>query len=213
MRAVDQAGLRGERLLREAVGEFLAARLDRSLTQDDVARAVGVSRSELSRIERGLIVNVPVPLLARMHAAVGLELAVRSYPGSFVMRDAAHAALLERLHGRLHHTLRWRTEVPLPIPGDLRAWDAMILAPDWRMGVEAEMAPRDIQALDRRLSLKQRDANVAEIVLLLPPTRHNRSLLRAHGEILSQRFPIPGGRALELLGAGAPPGGSAMIVL
>jgi hypothetical protein len=49
--------------------------------------------------------------------------------------------------------------------------------------------------------------------LLLLDSRHNRDFLRAHGDILAERFPIPGRRTVELLRAGANPGGSSVILL
>ena len=44
-------------------------------------------------------------------------------------------------------------------------------------------------------------------------SRYNRSLVRDHAELLQSRFPLPGRRALELLGAGVAPGGSSLILL
>ncbi len=101
----------------------------------------------------------------------------------------------------------------MPITGDQRAWDALIRGEDWRCGVEAETRPRDLQALERRLALKLRDGGVDWLVLLLLDSRHNRALVREHAELLQQRFPLPGRRALELLGAGVAPGASSLILL
>ena len=122
---------------------------------------------------------------------MGLDLSIRAYPGGRPLRDAAHAALLERLHRRVHRSLGWATEVPLPITGDLRAWDALIRGEDWRCGVEAETRPRDLQALERRLTLKLRDGGVDWLVLLLLDSRHNRALVREHGEQLATAVPAP----------------------
>jgi hypothetical protein len=109
--------------------------------------------------------------------------------------------------------------VAFPNPGDQRAWDALISGVDpvsrdqWRIGVEAETHPNDLQALDRRLSLKERDGGADWIVLLLLASRYNRALIAAHGPVLRARFPLDGRRALELLGAGAPLGVNALILL
>jgi hypothetical protein len=70
-----------------------------------------------------------------------------------------------------------RTEVPLPIVGDLRAWDAVIRGVDWRRPVEAETVVDDIQALERRLALKVRDGGVDGVILVIADTPRNR---RAH---------------------------------
>jgi len=69
---------------------------------------------------------VPVVTLARCAGAVGLDLVARLYPGTQPIRDAAQVALLAGFRARLHRSLRWATEVPIPIPGDQRAWDATV---------------------------------------------------------------------------------------
>jgi transcriptional regulator with XRE-family HTH domain len=179
-----------------------------------VAKAVGVSESWISKVERALVVNVGVALLARVAAVVGLDLSLRLYPGGQPIRDARQASLLERLRRELNVVLRWRTEVPLPNPGDQRAWDGMVFGPAnvWRFGVEAETAPTDGQALVRRLALKARDAGVDGVLLLLPDTRQSRAFRREFGGLLKEDFPVAGSLALERLRAGESPGGSAMIV-
>lgn len=178
-----------------------------------VGAACDLSESEVSRIERGLRPRVTVRDLARLHAVVGLDLSMRSYPGGPPIRDAAQASLLEDLHVLVHRVLRWATEVPLPIHGDQRAWDAMISGPDWRIGVEAETAPTDSQALLRRLALKERDGSVDGVILLVRPTRQGRRFIAEAGPSLSAAFPLSGIRALELLRAGVQPEGNALIVM
>ena len=83
----------------------------------------------------------------------------------------------------------------------------------WTIGVEAETRPRDVQALKRRLALTQRDGGVDGLLLVLLDSRHNRALLRADADALAEQFPVPGRRALELLGAGIVPGGNAIVLL
>jgi hypothetical protein len=103
------------------------------------------------------------------------------------------------------------------LPGDRRAWDAVITdrggAPAWRVGVEAETRPRDLQALERRLAIKARDGNVDAVVLLLANTRHNRDLVQGREADWRERFPLAGRRALELLGARVKPPGDAIVLL
>jgi transcriptional regulator with XRE-family HTH domain len=158
--------------------ELHEARIDRAVSLAELGRVADLSPSQISRIERGLIRNLAIPTIARLLAAVGLDIVARAYPAGEPIRDAAHARLLASLHGRLHRSLAWRTEVPLPIRGDLRAWDAVIGGPGWRARVECETRPRDLQALERRLALKQRDGGMDFIILLLRDSAHNRELLR-----------------------------------
>lgn len=187
--------------------------MDRAITLRDVGAAVWLSASEISRIERGVVAELDLVLASRLLAAVGLELSVRVYPTGEPIRDAAHERLLSAFRGVLHPSLRWRREVPMPIPGDLRAWDAVVTGRGWSVGIEAELAPRDLQALQRRVALKLRDARLDGVVLLIPDTRRNRLLLREHADGLRDAFPVPGARTLELLRVGMPPPGSALVVL
>jgi transcriptional regulator with XRE-family HTH domain len=206
-------------MIRAAGEEFKRARTGSGLSQLAVAEAVGISRPTYGRLERGIASGVPVERIAAIASVLGLEASLRLFPNGDPIHDRAHVALLERLHARCHRSLVWRTEVPLPVAGDLRAWDALIrgthpvTANQWRVGVEAETRPNDVQALDRRLALKERDGGADWTILLLLASRHNRSLLAAHGSVIRTRFPLEGRRALELLGAGAPLGSNALIVL
>ena len=146
-----------------------------------------------------------------MGAAVGLDLSARLYPAGEPIRDVAHRALIERLRLRLHPSLTLLTEVPLPIPGDRRAWDAIIRGLDWQMPVEAETRPRDAQALDRRIALKLRDAGFDKVILLLLNSAHNRRLVASGA--LAGRYAIDGRSALARLAEGRDPGGSAVVLL
>jgi hypothetical protein len=147
---------------------------------------------------------------------VGLDLVVRTYPAGDPIRDRAQLALLERLRARLHPELRWRTEVPLGIAGDLRAWDAEIRgdAPaPWRARVEAETTIPDGQALERRISLKARDDPDGHVILLVSDTRANRTALRMLREDLREQCPLASRAVLTALGHGSNPGGSGVVVL
>jgi hypothetical protein len=167
----------------------------------------------VSRAERGLVPGARLIEVAELLSVVGLDLSCRAYPAGQPIRDAGHVALLAAFRSRLHRSLRWATEVPLPLPGDQRAWDAMVTGPDWRYGVEAETRPTDAQALERRLALKQRDGDVSGVLLVLPQTRAAADFVRAAATGLVDAFPVPSKRALELLGAGIDPSGNAIVVV
>jgi hypothetical protein len=178
-----------------------------------------MSYTTVGRIERAEYPSVTVAQLTRVGAAVGLDVRVRTYPGPDPIRDAAQVALMERLRGRLHPGLRFRTEVPLPLVGDLRAWDGWIsrLRPvadsGTSMPAEAETRIADVQGLLRRLMLKQRDASVAHALLVVADTTANRSAVRAARPTFDEHFPIPARHALAALAAGVHPGGSALVFL
>jgi transcriptional regulator with XRE-family HTH domain len=212
-RRVDAGAVRGRALTATVLAELRTARRDRGLGGADIARQIGMSQSQYSRIERGLTSSLSIELAAALLAAVGLDLSVRSYPGGEPLRDAAHVALLRRFKAEVHRSLRVLTEVAFPQPGDRRAWDVVVLGRDWRHGVEAETRPRDRQALERRLALKMRDGDVSSMSLLLLDSRYNRDFVRANEDVLRDRFPLPGRRALEALRDGSDPGGSSIILL
>lgn len=212
-RTLDRATRRAERNVRDLGSELRVARVTRGLSQEFVASALGVSAATVSRLERGASDDASVLMLHRAAAVVGLELSARLFAGGQPLRDGAHVSLLERLRVHLGPGLTWRTEVPLPIVGDQRAWDALIRAATFRMGVEAETRPTDAQALDRRLALKQRDGGVDHVCLLLADTRHVRAVIRLYGDQLRASFPVPGRAALGTLERGGDPGGSTVILL
>ena len=200
-------------LLTGAATELREARIAAGLSQRAVAEAAGVSHPTVSRIERGRSPEASLLVIARLSAALGLKPVFRLYPDGDPIRDVAHAQLLERLHARIHEQLRWRTEVPLPISGDRRAWDATIAGMGWVIGVEAETRIRDAQAVARRTNLKQRDGELDHVILLVAATRSNRHALAAAAGELGTAFPVSQRECLRALREGRNPGGSAIIVL
>ena len=124
-------------------------RIGAGLSQSDVAHVAGVSKAELSRIERGVAPWLTIDALCRIAMPLGLDVSVRFVPASEPLRDRAQQPLLGRLRARLASSLRWQPEAGIPLPGDRRAWDAMIHGQGWRLAVEAESRLHDIQALER----------------------------------------------------------------
>lgn len=213
-RAVTIGEAHGQAALASVCRELDDAIRTQGLSYAAVAADVGLSPSQVSRIARCESPDLSIVQASVLLASVGLDLSLKSYPTGRPVRDRAHLELLERLRIRLYRSLAWRTEVPVVRTGpDLRAWDAVIAGDGWADAVEAEVRLRDLQALDRRVALKQRDGAVDHVVLLVWNTRTNRDVLREFGSALRPNFPIPGERALELLQAGVHPGGNAVILL
>ena len=194
------------------VADCAAARRGAGLSQRRVASACGVNGSTLTRIESGATRAPDLRLLAAIAGCVGLDLRLRAYPAGDPIRDAGQQRLLGRLRARLHPSLVMRTEVPLPIEGDLRAWDAFIRGLDWCRPLEAETVVDDLQALERRLALKVRDGRVDGVILLIADTRRNRRAI-ASGPGAFQGFDRDARRVLRELAAGRDPGGSSLILL
>jgi len=195
------------------------ARVAAGLSLRIVGAAVGLSGPQVSRIERGLAPSVTVGQLSRIGAVVGLDVRVRAYPGGDPIRDAGQSRVIERLRRRISIRSRMRLEVPLPIPGDLRAWDVTIdrlvdQAGQHRdLRVEVETRITDVQALMRRLTLKMRDAEVEQILLVVADTPSNRRAVMAAWVSLVPHFPVSGRTALAALARGRHPGGSALVFL
>lgn len=175
-----------------------------------------MSYTQVGRIERAIHSNVSATQLVRIGAVVGLDIRIRAFPGATPLRDAAQLALLDRLRARLHADLTMRTEVPLPLDGDPRAWDAMIAGfrePAAKLPTEAETRIHDFQAQTRRIMLKCRDAGFDHVLLAIAATRTNRLAIREAGPAVAELFPISARLALGALAVGEHPGGSALVFL
>lgn len=189
------------------------ARMQHAISQAEVGKAVRISRSQVGRIERAEVPSLSLLVMARLLAVVGLELSARAYPVGPPIRDAAHRALLDRFRAVVAPSVAWRFEVPVGRAGDPRAWDAVMLVGRARVAVEAETRPRDVQALQRRLASKRRDdPEVTGVVLLLADTRHNRALVKEHGEALRAEFPTPPAFLKAALAQGRDPGASGVVL-
>jgi hypothetical protein len=183
------------------------------------ATSAGMSPAQAGRIERGELAAVRHEHLVRLGAAVGLDVRTNAYPGPDPIRDAGQAAVFRRLVPHLHSRLELRAEVPLPDPGDQRAWDGMTLGLLDPIGAtralpaEVETRLADGQAQLRRIALKVRDSGMDSVLVIVADTRRNRAALRELAPLLADDFPVPARKALAALRAGAHPGGSAIVLL
>lgn len=190
---------------RASIGrEFLLARSSAGLAQQQAADAVGISQSQYGRIERGEA-EAGLETLGAIAAVLGLDLRVQTYPGGPPIRDAGHVRALGRLRALLPGTYRWRTEVPLPLAGDQRAIDAMIVDPAIPAAFELESRLLDAQRTTRGCLLKARDAGLEVVVLVLPDTEHNRRAVAVGAATLRSAFPLTGREVLDALRQGRSP--------
>ena len=202
------------RLIRgEAGREIREARQASGLSLAVAGSAVGMSHSQLGRIERAALSNLTVDQLSRACAAVRLRLVVRAYTDGDPVRDAAQLGLIERFRRRVPASIQFRTEVPLPISGDRRAWDGLLRFPEGPVDVEAESRLRDIQAMERRLALKCRDGGVDRLILLVNDTAANRQVLRLQQVAIREQFPLSGRDVLAALAEGRAPAANGLVLL
>jgi transcriptional regulator with XRE-family HTH domain len=211
---LDEDGRRlADKIRGNLAADLRAARLAAGVSQKVAGAAVGMSHAQLGRIERGELEELTLEQACRAGVAVGLELGARFYPDRDPVRDAAQLKLLARFRARLPAGAQWDTEVPLPLPGDRRAWDGLLRLGGRRVGCEAETRLTDVQALERRLALKVRDGGADTVLLLVSDTAHNRRVLGAHREELRPLLPIDGREVLRALAAGHLPAENALLVL
>ena len=213
-RHLERALAQCRQLTAEAIREIRNARLATGLSRDEAGEAVGISRSQFGRAERGELEAVTVDQLCRMATAVGLKVSLRLYPDGDPVRDIAHIRLIERLAMRLAPSLTLRTEVPLHGVSDRRAWDAVLGGTGCRDAVEAETRLLDSQAVERRIALKLRDdVTIEHAFLLVADTRNNREALRASRELLRATFALDTREILGALAAGRCPGQGGIVIL
>lgn len=172
-----------------------------------------MQQTRVSRLERGEAPHAMLSEVNSVAAAVGLRLVVRCYPAGSPLRDAAQVALLEQLRVRLDRSWRWRTEVPVPVAGDLRAADAVIAGNGYQIVVEAWTRLTDLQAQTRAAQLKRQAFGEARLLILLADTAHNRAALREAAGSIRADFPFRTRGMLTALASGRDPGADGVVIL
>ncbi len=202
------------RLAEEAGREIVNARRSAGVSQRHVAAIAGISPSQLGRLERAQLLHPSLEVICRAARAAGFSASLKLYPQGTRLRDAGHLALLARFDKVVAPPLMTQREVGLPILGDQRAWDERLTDGRSNASVEGEVRLGDIQALQRRISLKQRDDPKAGVlILLVSDTVRNRRVLAEQREVLRAQFPLDGGGILRALRAGQVPRASGILLL
>jgi transcriptional regulator with XRE-family HTH domain len=212
-RPLDRGRARAASIARRIGAEIRRARISAGVSQRAAAEAVGMSHTTFGRIERGELGRVTVRQLALACAAVGLELKALAYLDGDPVRDSGQRRLLERFRVQLLPGTGWRTEVRVAGEGDLRAIDGVAGLRPRPTGVEAETHLDDIQALERRAMLKQRDSGISVLILLVADTRHNRGVLAIHREALRAAFPLDGRAVMQAVREGRTPRANGIVVM
>ena len=196
------------------IGEqFRTARLVRGLTLREVAVAIGSSASEISRRELGRSRRLTGEKLAVHAAAVGLKLSVGLWPVGGGVRDAAQARYIAAFVARVGRAWRVALEAPIPIAGDLRAIDILLVRRGTRVAVEVITRLADLQAQVRAAQLKARDLGATRLILVIAGTHANRQALEAVRASLVEAFDLDTRRVMADLARGVDPGRDAIVVL
>ena len=188
------------------------ARTNAGLGQRVAAEAAGMSHAQFGRIERAALTSLTFDQACRAGLAVGLRFSGRLHPDGDPVRDSAQLRLLDRFTALLPSFARVNREAPLPIPGDRRAWDALVTLDGRRAGCEAETHVRDVQALERKLALKLRDGAVDVVILVLADSRQHRQLLEHHRPALRDLLPLDNAQVRRALRAARLPEASGIVV-
>jgi DNA-binding XRE family transcriptional regulator len=195
--------------LDELAAELRQARRQAGLTQVRVAAALGVSHQTIHRHERGYR-GMRIDVVARHAAAVGLRLRIRAYPEGPPLRDAGQIELIRRFRAQLGEVGAWAFEVPIPRPGDPRAFDAVLRLPEGQVALEFITRLADAQAQLRAVRLKQRDAGIDRLLVIVQRTRANQRALGQAGSVLLE-FPAKARHLLAQLAAGEMPSSDGVI--
>jgi transcriptional regulator with XRE-family HTH domain len=217
-RAIDLAREDARRMAERVRTEVRDTRVALGLSQEEVGRAAGMSASAVSRFEGGLIDSPRIGEICRLYRAVGLAPHFSSSPTGARVRDAASLRILARFEALLAPPLQLPREMLLPAKGELRAWDAAVVAGAsahaGRAFVEVVSRFGDAQAVARHLAVKLRDDGRSQVVILvIGRTRANRAVLAEHREALRIQFPLDGPAITRALRTGRLPPASGIILL
>jgi transcriptional regulator with XRE-family HTH domain len=207
-------GARLARIAHQRLGQELRTlRRLAGLSQRRVAEEVGMDHSVVSRIETGACSPASLDVYSRLFAVVGARLSIKTYPDGEPLRDHPQQGLIGRMLPHVHVAIGVQREVGMGLPGDLRAWDVVLTVGDDWCAIDAETILDDLQALERKIALKQQDSGAPVVHLLVSGTDRNRRILRANREALRARFPLDTREALGYLRRGELPPKGAIIVL
>jgi transcriptional regulator with XRE-family HTH domain len=93
---LDRGRGRGRKIRARVLGEIKVARTVANLSQQDVARTCGWTRSRYARFERGDLDDVGIQDLAIVCAVLGLGVSVGLHPEQEADRDRGHSKLRQR---------------------------------------------------------------------------------------------------------------------
>lgn len=202
-----------KRLGEELGRELRVARLTAGMTQREVGLQLQRSASHVSRVEHGLLRSLHLSGLARHAAVVGLRPWVRLYPTIGRPLDAAQLALFARFRARIGAGWKVVLEAPMPLHGDLRAADALLVIAGCRVMVELITRLADVQAQLRAAHRKQRDLGADRLIFVVAATTTNRRAVRDAASAIREALPLGTKEILAALAADRDPGGDGLVLL
>lgn len=202
--------------MRRAVSELRTRRVTLGVSQDTMAHELGCSPSTYWRLEANPSDELALVRLAELAAILGLELSVGLHEVGDAVRDKGQQALGERFDLLPSSAWRSTSETLLPMPGDRRSWDRLLRllhGAGQLVGTELETRIRDVQALVRRIRLRERDGGVDAILIVLSDSAHNRVFVAQLRQALGPAYQTPPRSIFAALRAGRPLPGSGVILI
>ncbi|MGH2446333.1 MAG: helix-turn-helix domain-containing protein [Candidatus Limnocylindria bacterium] len=201
---------------RKAADDLRESRLRSGLTLEQVGAVIGVSESTVLRAERNIGPGPRPEFLARHADAVGLRARILLYPADDPIHDAPQVRLLRDFRASVGADLPMDIERPviaIPGTGDRRAFDAVIRLPGCDCGVECYTRFHDCQAQLRAALLKQRDAQLPRLLIVVRGTRANRIAVAAAADLIALNFPLGTKAVLGALRVGKDPGANGLVFI
>ena len=175
--------------------EFREIRLRAGVSQAAVARAIGIARSVICRIEQGSP-DVSPRIRARAASALGADLRISILCRGRADDPRRRAGEDRRGHSRTQSlSLAGDDRVTSPRPRPRSSDIRLDCGPDTVL-IEVESRLRALEAITRE-GAEKRAAVAATIspdhrihvVLVLPSSRHHKALVRAHPRIVATAYP------------------------
>lgn len=207
---------RARGLRRRVASDLRRAREDAGLSQRAVARAAGVSNATLSALERGTH-DPTTEVLARVGAALGMDLSVRLYPGTGpLLRDHSQAAMIEALL-RIRH-VRWHPSLEVWVTRPLKGViDLVLESADPSDPLVTTEAQSELRRLEQQIrwthakseALAEAHGRTASPLLLVRNTRAMRTVVAENTATLRTAYPARAADAFAALTGAAPWPGAA----
>jgi transcriptional regulator with XRE-family HTH domain len=207
-------GTASDRLRRRLGEEIARSRLDQGFSQSTLARAAGIDRSHLSRIERG-VGDPSLETLVALSLALGTDLAVRLYPNTgSPLRDRHQAGMADAFLAALHE--RWRPWLEVPVRAPTRGLIDLVLEDHAHRILVATELESTISRLEQHLRWAHEKADALrsaaawpnwardgdpgiERLLVLRSSRANRALIRTFETLFRTEFPARTADAIQAL--------------
>lgn len=123
---MERGRRRGRLLTARAIGELRAARIVAGLSHAEIAHAIGVDRSIVTRLEHGAFEDLGIVRLSEIASVLGYEVSVGLHPIGDPLRDKEQLACARRFDALISNKWRVTDETLLPGAGEQRAWDKLL---------------------------------------------------------------------------------------